>query len=53
MLVWRTYRGLFEPKREYYFAISEFGETTELVLAIAFLLFTWHQLQVLRRDAAS
>ena len=53
MLVWRTYRNLFEPIREYYFAISEFGETTELVLAIAFLLFTWHQLQVLRRDAAS
>jgi len=52
MLVWRTYRNFFEPLQDYYFAISEFGEITELVLAIAFLLFSWHQWRALRRDAA-
>lgn len=43
MLVWRTYRNLFEPIEAYYVAISEFGEITELVLPIGFLLFAWHR----------
>lgn len=48
MLVWRTYRNLFEPIREYYFAISRFGEITELVLAFGFFLFAWHQWRLTR-----
>jgi len=43
LLVWRTYRNLFEPVQEFYFTISRFGEVTELVLALAFLTFCWHQ----------
>lgn len=43
LFVWRFYRNLFQPVQEYYFAISRFGETTELVLAAAVLAFAWHQ----------
>lgn len=43
MLVWRFYRNLFEPPASIYYGVSEFGEITELVLALAFLAFTAHQ----------
>lgn len=46
MFVWRFYRNLFEPPESLYFGISEFGETTELVLAAAFALFTWKRWSV-------
>ena len=43
LFVWRFYRNLFEPPENYYVGVSEFGEITELVLAIAFALFTWRR----------
>jgi hypothetical protein len=43
MLVWRFYRNLFEPPASIYYGVSEFGEITELVLALAFLAFVTHQ----------
>ena len=43
MFVWRFYRNLFEPPESLYFGISEFGETTELVLSTAFALFGWRR----------
>ena len=43
MFVWRFYRNLFEPIESLYVGISEFGEITELILALAFLAFIWHQ----------
>lgn len=49
MFVWRFYRNLFEPIESLYVGISEFGETTELVLALAFLAFVWHQRRELRQ----
>lgn len=52
MLVWRTYRNLFEPLQDYYYAISQFGETTELVLATAFLIFAWHQWRMRPSESA-
>lgn len=51
MLVWRFYRNLFEPLDGYYFAISRFGEVTELVLVGAFVLFMWHQWKRTRTQA--
>lgn len=44
MFVWRFYRNLFEPPENLYFGISEFGETTELVLPTAFALFGWRRI---------
>lgn len=41
MFVWRFYRNLFEPPESLYVGVSEFGETTELVLPTAFALFGW------------
>ncbi|MDH5422179.1 MAG: hypothetical protein OEY55_10290 [Acidimicrobiia bacterium] len=41
MFVWRFYRNLFEPPESLYFGVSEFGETTELVLSTAFALLGW------------
>lgn len=49
MLVWRFYRNLFEPPASLYYGISEFGEITELVLALAFMAFTAHQFRRTRR----
>ncbi len=46
MFVWRFYRNLFEPPESLYFGVSEFGETTELVLPVAFAQFTWKRWSV-------
>jgi hypothetical protein len=44
MFFWRVYRNLFEAPSEYYFAVAEFNEVVELILAAGFLLFLFYQL---------
>lgn len=46
LFVWRVYRNLFEAPDEYYFAISEFNEVLEIILAsglVFFLVFLLRQ----------
>ncbi len=50
VLVWRTYRNLFEAPKAYYFAISEFTEVVEVVLAFGFMFFLLFQWRRLRRN---
>ncbi len=50
--VWRIYRNLFEAPKEYYFAISEFSEVVELVLAFGFMFFMLFQFRRLRFEMA-
>lgn len=52
LFVWRIYRNLFAAPERYYFAISEFNEVLELVLAMAFVLFLVFQLRRARMQAA-
>jgi len=44
MFFWRVYRNLFEAPSEYYFAVAEFNEVVELILAAGFFLFLFYQL---------
>lgn len=44
MFFWRLYRNLFDAPEEYYFAVSEFNEVMELVLALGFFLFLVFQI---------
>ena len=44
MFVWRAYRNLFDAPKEYYFAVAEFNEVVELILAAGFFLFLLYQL---------
>lgn len=53
MFVWRFYRNLFEPPESLYFGVSEFGETTELVLPTAFALFGWKRFSSRKTDLQS
>ena len=41
---WRLFRNLFEVPRRYYFAVAEFNEVLELILALGILLFLLHTL---------
>jgi hypothetical protein len=51
LFVWRVYRNLFDPPREFYFVVSEYNEVLELVLAMGFFLFMVFQLRSLRSEA--
>lgn len=48
MLFWRLFRNLFEAPDGFRFAIAEFNEVVELVLACGFLLFMLFQYRRLR-----
>jgi hypothetical protein len=48
MFFWRLYRNLFDAPREYYFAVAEFNEVIELVLALGFFLFLVFQIGRIR-----
>jgi heme/copper-type cytochrome/quinol oxidase subunit 3 len=50
--VWRFYRNVFEAPKDYYFAISEFSEVVEVVLAFGFLFFLLYQMRRLRPQKA-
>lgn len=39
LFIWRIYRNFFEPPQKYYFAIQDYNEVMELVLAIGLFLF--------------
>ena len=47
-LVWRLQANLWKPPKSLYFAITEYSEVMELVLAIAFFLFLLFQFRNLR-----
>ncbi len=51
LFVWRIYRNFFEAPSAYYFAIAEFNEVMELILAIGVALFMLFQLRRLNRSA--
>ncbi|MFQ5603858.1 MAG: hypothetical protein ACE5HS_11365 [bacterium] len=46
--VWRVYRNFFEAPKDYYFAISEFSEVVEIVIALAFVFFLIFQLKQIK-----
>lgn len=46
--IWRMYRNFLEPPQKYYFAIAEYNEVLELVLAMGFLLFMVFQIKRLK-----
>ncbi|MHC4104563.1 MAG: hypothetical protein ACYSR9_06455 [Planctomycetota bacterium] len=48
LFVWRIYRNFLEPPKKYYFAISEFNEVMELILAIGMVLFMIFQYRRLK-----
>lgn len=48
MFVWRLYRNLFEAPDSYYFAIAEYNEVMETILAIGFALFMLFQIRRMR-----
>jgi len=45
LFLWRIYRNLFEAPQEYSFAISEFNEVLELILAVGLFAFMIFQLR--------
>jgi hypothetical protein len=48
LFIWRIYRNFFDPPPKYYFAIAEFNEVMELILAIGMLLFMIFQYRRLK-----
>ncbi len=52
MLIWRLYRNLFDAPAEYYFAISEFNEVIEFILAAGVALFMFFQFRRLRASGS-
>jgi len=48
LFVWRIYRNLFEVPRKYYFAIQDYNEVFELILAVGFFLFMFFQSRRIR-----
>ena len=41
MFLWKIYRNLFERPESYYFAISEYNEVIELILAMGLSLLIY------------
>ncbi len=48
LFVWRFYRNVFDPPKEFYFVISEFNEVMEFVLAVGMALFMIYQYRRLK-----
>lgn len=53
LILWRLYRNLFDPPKEFYFVISEYSEVMELGLAVVFLLFLVYQMRNLPKPKSS
>ena len=51
--LWRIYRNLFEVPKQYYFAVSEYSEVMELIIAFAFTFFLVFQYRQMTRTMAS
>lgn len=52
LFIWRIYRNVFEAPKEIYFAVSEFNEVMELILAMGMALFMIYQWRRLKADSA-
>jgi hypothetical protein len=50
IFIWRIYRNFFEEPQAFYFAIAEYNEVMELILAIGLFLFMVYQLRKLSRE---
>lgn len=50
IFVWRIYRNLVEEPQAFYFAISEYNEVMELILAMGLFLFMVYQLRKLTQE---
>lgn len=48
MFFWKLYRNLFEAPEAYYFAVAEYNEVMETILAIGFALFMLYQIRRMR-----
>ncbi len=43
--IWRMYRNFFKAPKKYYFAISEYSEVIEIIIAMAFAFFLLFQVR--------
>jgi uncharacterized membrane protein len=50
IFIWRIYRNLFEEPKAFYFAIAEYNEVMELILAMGLFLFMVYQFRKLNRE---
>lgn len=48
LFLWRFYRNVFDPPKDFYFVISEFNEVMEFVLAVGMALFMIFQYRRLK-----
>jgi hypothetical protein len=53
IFIWRIYRNLVEEPQAFYFAVAEYNEVMELILAIGLFLFMVYQLRRLNREHKS
>ncbi len=51
LFLWRLYRNLLDPPKEFYFVVAEYNEVMELILAVGLFLFVIFQLRRIKREA--